>query len=79
MSILKRRFRSWWQPPHRAGERIEYRQVTFLELFYSHHAPQPNFKTVFKLLLLMPIFFGIRVWVGTIGTVDTASEEMEVE
>lgn len=35
MSILKRRFRSWWQPPRRAGDRIEHRQVTFLELFYD--------------------------------------------
>lgn len=35
MSILKRRFRSWWQPPRRAGDHIEHRQVTFLELFYD--------------------------------------------
>jgi len=35
MSILIRRFRSWWQPPRRAGDRIEHRQVTFLELFYD--------------------------------------------
>jgi len=35
MTILIRRFRSWWQPPRRAGDRIEHRQVTFLELFYD--------------------------------------------
>jgi len=35
MSIFKRRFRFWWQPPRRAGDRIEHRQVTFLELFYD--------------------------------------------
>jgi len=35
MNILKRRFRSWWQVPRRAGDRIEHRQVTFLELFYD--------------------------------------------
>jgi low temperature requirement protein LtrA len=35
MNILKRRFRYWWQPPRRAGDRIEHRQVTFLELFYD--------------------------------------------
>ena len=35
MSILKRRFRTWWQPPRRAGDRIKHRQVTFLELFYD--------------------------------------------
>jgi low temperature requirement protein LtrA len=35
MAILFRRFRDWWQPPRRAGDRIEHRQVTFLELFYD--------------------------------------------
>jgi low temperature requirement protein LtrA len=35
MTILFRRFRDWWQPPRRAGDRIEHRQVTFLELFYD--------------------------------------------
>lgn len=35
MTIFIRRFRSWWQPPRRAGDRIEHRQVTFLELFYD--------------------------------------------
>ena len=35
MSIFIRRFRSWWQPPRRAGDRIEHRQVSFLELFYD--------------------------------------------
>ena len=35
MNILIRRFRSWWQVPRRAGDRIEHRQVTFLELFYD--------------------------------------------
>jgi low temperature requirement protein LtrA len=35
MSIFIRRFRSWWQPPRRAGNRIEHRQVSFLELFYD--------------------------------------------
>ena len=35
MNILKRRFRTWWQVPRRAGDRIEHRQVTFLELFYD--------------------------------------------
>ncbi len=31
MSVV-RRFRDWWQPPRRAGDRPE---VTFLELFYD--------------------------------------------
>jgi len=35
MNIFKHRFRLWWQPPRRAGDRIEHRQVTFLELFYD--------------------------------------------
>lgn len=35
MTIFIRRFRSWWQPPRRAGDRIDHRQVTFLELFYD--------------------------------------------
>ena len=35
VNILKSRFRLWWQPPRRAGDRIEHRQVTFLELFYD--------------------------------------------
>jgi len=35
MSIFKRKFRYWWQTPRRAGDRIEHRQVTFLELFYD--------------------------------------------
>ena len=35
MNIFKRRFRSWWQVPRRAGDRIEHRQVSFLELFYD--------------------------------------------
>jgi len=35
MSIFIRRFRSWWQPPRRAGDRPERRQVSFLELFYD--------------------------------------------
>jgi len=35
MNIFKRRFRFWWQEPRRAGDRIEHRQVTFLELFYD--------------------------------------------
>ena len=35
MNIFKHRFRLWWQEPRRAGDRIEHRQVTFLELFYD--------------------------------------------
>jgi low temperature requirement protein LtrA len=35
MRIIIRRFRDWWQPPRKAGERLERRQVTFLELFYD--------------------------------------------
>lgn len=35
MSLIIRRFRDWWQPPRRAGDRLEHRQVTFLELFYD--------------------------------------------
>jgi low temperature requirement protein LtrA len=35
MNIFKSRFRVWWQPPRRAGDRIEHRQVSFLELFYD--------------------------------------------
>ena len=35
MPLFIRRFRDWWQPPRKAGERIEHRQVTFLELFYD--------------------------------------------
>lgn len=35
MNIFKDGFRLWWQPPRRAGDRIEHRQVTFLELFYD--------------------------------------------
>ena len=35
MNIFKNSFRLWWQPPRRAGDRIEHRQVTFLELFYD--------------------------------------------
>ena len=31
MSVV-RRFRDWWQPPRRAGDRPE---VTFLELLYK--------------------------------------------
>ncbi len=35
MQLFKNTFREWWQVPRRAGERIEHRQVTFLELFYD--------------------------------------------
>ncbi len=35
MGIFIRRFRDYWQPPGKASERIEHRQVTFLELFYD--------------------------------------------
>jgi low temperature requirement protein LtrA len=35
MSLFVRRFREWWQPPRKASDRIEHRQVTFLELFYD--------------------------------------------
>ena len=35
MAIIIRRFRDWWQPPRKAGHRLEHRQVTFLELFYD--------------------------------------------
>jgi len=35
MTILRRRFRDWWQPPRKASERPATRQVTFLELFYD--------------------------------------------
>ena len=35
MSVLIRRFRDWWQPPRKAGNRLEHRQVTFLELIFD--------------------------------------------
>ncbi len=35
MNTLKNRLRSWWQTPRKAGDRIEHRQVSFLELFYD--------------------------------------------
>ncbi len=35
MRAILRRFREWWQPPRKAGEGLEHRQVTFLELFYD--------------------------------------------
>jgi low temperature requirement protein LtrA len=35
MTLIFRRFRDWWQPPRKASERPEHRQVTFLELFYD--------------------------------------------
>ena len=35
MSLIIHRFRDWWQPPRKAGHRLEHRQVTFLELFYD--------------------------------------------
>jgi len=35
MTIFIRRFRDYWQPPRKARQRIEHRQVTFLELFYD--------------------------------------------
>ena len=35
MRLLIRNFRSWWQVPRRAGEPLEHRQVSFLELFYD--------------------------------------------
>jgi low temperature requirement protein LtrA len=35
MKIFRENFRIWWQVPRRAGEKIEHRQVTFLELFYD--------------------------------------------
>lgn len=35
MNIFKSRFRVWWQPPRRLGDRVEHRQVSFLELFYD--------------------------------------------
>lgn len=35
MTIFIRRFRDWWQPPRKAGDRLAHRQVTFLELFYD--------------------------------------------
>jgi len=35
MTIFIRRFRDYWQPPRKASDRIEHRQVTFLELFYD--------------------------------------------
>ena len=35
MTLFIRRFRDWWQPPRKASERPEHRQVTFLELFYD--------------------------------------------
>jgi low temperature requirement protein LtrA len=35
MTARKRSFRTWWQVPRRAGEQLEHRQVSFLELFYD--------------------------------------------
>ena len=35
MSLLKRNFRQWWQPPRKVGTGPAERQVTFLELFYD--------------------------------------------
>jgi low temperature requirement protein LtrA len=35
MTLFIRRFRDWWQVPRKAGEGLEHRQVTFLELFYD--------------------------------------------
>ena len=35
MKETKSTFRLWWQIPRRAGERLEHRQVSFLELFYD--------------------------------------------
>lgn len=35
MTIFIRRFRDYWQPPRKASDVIEHRQVTFLELFYD--------------------------------------------
>jgi low temperature requirement protein LtrA len=35
MSPRSQSIRLWWQPPRRAGDRPQYRQVTFLELFYD--------------------------------------------
>lgn len=35
MTIILRRYRDWWQPPRRAGDHLEDRWVTFLELLYD--------------------------------------------
>ncbi len=35
MRLLIKNFRYWWQVPRKAGEPLEHRQVSFLELFYD--------------------------------------------
>ena len=35
MALFIQNFSQWWQPPRKAGDRLEHRQVTFLELFYD--------------------------------------------
>lgn len=35
MRLLSQSVRRWWQPPRKAGDRLDHRQVTFLELFYD--------------------------------------------
>ena len=35
MSLIRRNFRRWWQVPRNISDRLDHRQVTFLELFYD--------------------------------------------
>jgi low temperature requirement protein LtrA len=35
--------------------------------------------SVIVLLLLMPIFFGVRVWIETVGRDDETDEELDIE
>ena len=35
MSLIQRNFRRWWQEPRNILDRLDHRQVTFLELFYD--------------------------------------------
>lgn len=35
MSLIRRNFRRWWQEPRNIRDRLDHRQVTFLELFYD--------------------------------------------
>jgi hypothetical protein len=35
--------------------------------------------SVIVLLLLMPIYFGVRVWVETVGRDDETDEELDIE
>jgi low temperature requirement protein LtrA len=35
MTLIRRNFRRWWQVPRDLSDRLQHRQVTFLELFYD--------------------------------------------